>query len=148
MILGAHIENYSAAAGEQGLILHTRVTIGYDAPRRTVHELLITAARGTKHVRPSPAPFVLQRALDDFYVEYELNAYTDAPREMAAIYSEFHQHIQDRFNEAGVEIMSPHYTQVRDGNTLTIPAEHRRPSYVPGALRVARVDERGNNSVG
>ena len=141
LILGAHIENFSAVASEQGLILHTSVTIGYDAPWRTVHELLIAAARATEHIRPSPAPFVLQRALNDFYVAYEVNAYTDAPRDMAAIYSDLHQNIQDRFNEAGVEIMSPHYTQIRDGNTTAIPAEHQRPGYVPSALRVARVDD-------
>jgi hypothetical protein len=55
------------------------VTIGYDAPWRQVHELLIAAVGGTKQIRPSPGPFVLPRALDDFCVRYEINAYTDAP---------------------------------------------------------------------
>ena len=40
---------------------------------------------------------------------------------MAKIYSDLHQNIQDRFNEAGMEIMSPHYAQVRDGNKMAIP---------------------------
>ena len=48
-------------------------------------------------------------ALDDFYVRYELNAYTDAPQEMLNIYSNLHQNIQDAFNEFEVQIMSPHY---------------------------------------
>jgi small-conductance mechanosensitive channel len=52
---------------------------------------------------------VLQKSLDDFYVRYELNAYTDAPHMMANIYSELHKNIQDCFNEYGVQIMSPHY---------------------------------------
>ena len=59
---------------------------------------------------------MLQTSLDDFYVAYEINAYTDQPSRMAMIYSELHQNIQDQFNEAGVEIMSPHYDALRDGN--------------------------------
>ena len=58
---------------------------------------------------------------------YELNAYTDAPEIMPRIYGELHQNIQNKFNEAGVEIMSPHYTQVRDGNRTTIPANFLPP---------------------
>ena len=65
---------------------------------------------------------MLQTALNDFYVSYEINAYTDAPEYLSRIYSELHQNIQDKFNEGGVEIMSPHYTNLRDGNQTTIPA--------------------------
>ena len=43
---------------------------------------------------------------------------------MAAIYSELHQNIQDCFNKAGVEIMSPHYNSLRDGNKSTIPIQN------------------------
>jgi small-conductance mechanosensitive channel len=56
-----------------------------------------------------PPPFILQTSLDDFFVKYELNVYTDAPQNMAHLYSELHQNIQDCFNEYGVQIMSPHY---------------------------------------
>jgi small-conductance mechanosensitive channel len=52
---------------------------------------------------------VLQTALNDFYVSYELNAYTDRPLEMAQIYSDLHWNIQDAFNEFGIQIMSPLY---------------------------------------
>ena len=62
---------------------------------------------------------MLQTSLNDFYVTYEINAYTDQPNLMANIYAELHQHIQDKFNEAGIEIMSPHYAQIRDGNKST-----------------------------
>jgi small-conductance mechanosensitive channel len=136
MVLGSHIINFSSAAKEQGLILHTSVTIGYDAPWKTVHELLIGAARATTHILRTPEPFVYQTSLDDFFVTYELNAYTDQPNLMASIYAELHQHIQDKFNEAGVEIMSPHYTQVRDGNRTTIPAQYLPKSYQAPAFRV------------
>jgi small-conductance mechanosensitive channel len=136
MVLGSHLINFSSVAKEQGLILHTSVTIGYDAPWRTVHELLITAARATTHILAKPEPFVLQTSLDDFYVTYEINAYTDEPNLMATIYAELHQNIQDKFNEAGVEIMSPHYGQIRDGNQTTIPEQYLPKSYQAPSFRI------------
>jgi len=136
MVLGSHIINYSSAARGSGLILHTTVTIGYDAPWKTVHALLITAARETDHILKEPAPFVLQTSLDDFFVTYELNAYTDQPALMANIYSDLHQHIQDQFNQAGVEIMSPHYSALRDGNRVAIPDDHLPKSYRAPVFRV------------
>ncbi|WP_447975060.1 mechanosensitive ion channel family protein [Nitrospira sp. Kam-Ns4a] len=141
MVLGSHLVNYSASAGKPGLILHTSVTIGYDARWRKVHELLMAAARETEHIKAEPTPFVPQTALNDFYVSYEINAYTDQPNRMAEIYSELHQCIQDKFNEAGVEIMSPHDTQLRDGNRTTIPKPYLPEDDVPPAIRVAQADE-------
>jgi small-conductance mechanosensitive channel len=122
MVLASHIINYSAAAAEGGVILHTTVTIGYDTPWRQVQELLLSAAEKTDGLLSTPTPFVLQTALNDFYVSYQLNAYTDKPAIMARTYSELHQQIQDKFNQAGVEIMSPHYRAERDGNQTTIPS--------------------------
>jgi small-conductance mechanosensitive channel len=136
MIVNSHVINYSTMAGTEGLILYTSVTIGYDAPWRTVHELLIKAALATKGILKDPPPFVLQRALNDFYVSYELNAYTQYPRQMVVIYSDLHQNIQDQFNEGGVEIMSPHYTQLRDGNKTTIPENYLPPDYTPAGFRI------------
>ncbi|PJB32076.1 MAG: mechanosensitive ion channel protein [Deltaproteobacteria bacterium CG_4_9_14_3_um_filter_65_9] len=139
MILSSHIVNYSSSAKECGLILNAGVTIGYDADWRKVHELLISAARRTADIQESPSPFVFQTSLDDFYVSYELNAYTEKPQVMAATYSLLHQNIQDVFNEAGVEIMSPHYSQIRDGNRMAIPDSSLPPGYAPPAFRVERV---------
>jgi len=139
MILSSHIVNYSSSATERGLILNTGVTIGYDADWRKVHELLLSAARRTEGIMASPPPFVLQTSLNDFYVTYELNVYTGNPRVMAATYSLLHQNIQDAFNEAGVEIMSPHYSQIRDGNKVAIPDSSLPPGYAPPAFRVERV---------
>ncbi len=94
MILNSHITNYSSMAREKGLILHTAVTIGYDAPWRQVHELLLTAAGRTNGLLKEPPPLVLQRSLDDFYVRYELNVYTDTPQNMAQLYSELHKNFK------------------------------------------------------
>jgi small-conductance mechanosensitive channel len=119
-----------------GGILHTSITIGYDAPWRQVHDLLLEAAKATPHILQSPPPFVLQTALNDFYVTYELNAFTDHPQTMPAIYSELHQNVQEKFNEGGVEIMSPHYAQLRDGSHTTIPEQYLSPDYTPSAIRI------------
>jgi len=135
-ILGSQILNYSAMARTSGLILHTTVTIGYDAPWRKVHELLINAALATDGVLKEPRPFVLETSLNDFHISYELNAFTDRPNDMIDIYSHLHEAIQDSFNRGGVEIMSPSFYALRDGNTVTIPAEHRPPGYQSPSFRV------------
>jgi len=131
MVLNNEIINYNAPMVDEGLILNTTVTIGYDVPWRQVHDLLIHAAIATCDIQSAPKPFVLQTSLDDYYVSYELNAYTHAPERMAVIYSELHQNIQDWFNEAGVEIMSPGYTAFRDGEELTIPAQYQNHGPIP-----------------
>ncbi len=135
MVLGSHVINFSSSAQTFGLILHTTVTIGYDAPWRKVHETLLAAAKATEHILPQPEPFVLQTALNDFYVSYELNAYTDKSQGMARIYSALHQNIQDCFNAAGIEIMSPHFSALRDGNQSTIPPEYLPEDYRPPNFR-------------
>lgn len=120
-ILGAHILNYSAQARERGLILHPTVTLGYDAPWRRVHELMIRAAQRTEGILPDPKPFVLQTSLNDSHISYELNAYTAQANRMAELYSELNRNLQEEFNGAGVEILSPMYIATRDGNKITIP---------------------------
>lgn len=130
------IVNYTAAEldpDQAPLILHTTITLGYDVPWRKVHQVLVDAAKSTTHLLSDPEPFVLQTSLDDFYVSYELNAYTQNPSIMARIYSELHQNLQDKCNEAGIEILSPHYSAVRDGSQTTIPEEYLPKNYTtPG----------------
>ena len=132
MVLANHIINFSSLARrEPGLILHTTVTIGYDVPQEQVCALLIEAAQATEKIESDPAPFVLVTSLEDFYVSYEINAYTRQARTMPATYSELHGHIVDIFNTAGVEIMSPHYSAIRDGNPLALPKDHLPKNYEP-----------------
>lgn len=140
MVLGSHLVNFSSCARQEGLILHTSVTIGYGTPWRAVHKLLIAAAESTSHILTKPEPFVWQTSLNDFHVTYELNAYTDQANLMPEIYAELHRNIRERFNEAGVEIMSPHYTQVRDGNRSTVPEEYLPEKYQAPAFRVNLLD--------
>ncbi|WP_216900831.1 mechanosensitive ion channel family protein [Synechococcus sp. CCY 9618] len=125
-VLGSHVINYSSAANDPEtppLILYTTVTIGYDVPWRQVHEVLIQAALAVPDILRDPRPFILQTSLDDFFVSYQLNAYTDRPGVMASIYSDIHQNIQDFCARADIEILSPHYRAMRNGNPSTIPAE-------------------------
>jgi small-conductance mechanosensitive channel len=136
IVLGSHVDNYSTLGAEKGLILHTTITIGYDAPWRRVHELLVEAALATSGILPEPPPYVLQTSLNDFHVSYEINAYTREPRSIDRVYSELHQNIQEKFNEGDIEIMSPGFTAVRDGNTVTIPPDHRPRGYEAPGFRI------------
>ena len=137
LVLSSHIINFSSCCRDGALILHTSVTIGYDAPWREIHQLLISAALATKDILKDPTPFVLQTALDDFYVNYQINAYTNQPGQMMSIYSELHQSIQDTFNEAGVEICSPHFSALRDGNRIAIPDNYLPKTYSAPGFRVS-----------
>jgi small-conductance mechanosensitive channel len=136
IVLNTPITNYTRVAGTRGLILHTSITIGYDAPWRTIHELLTRAALATRDVLPDPAPFVWQTSLNDFYVTYEINAFTANAAEMQRIYADLHANIQDAFYAAGVEIMSPHVLALRDGNTVAIPEAQRPAGYEAPRFRV------------
>lgn len=135
-MLNSHTINYTTANDEDGLILHTTITLGYDVPWRTVHKVLIDAAMATEFVKKLPRPYVLQTSLDDFYVSYQLNARTREIHKMAKIYSELHQNIQDKCNEASIEILSPHYGAQRDGNHSTIPQENLPEDYQAPWFRI------------
>jgi len=120
VMVGARIVNYSRQAVGSGAVLGTTVTIGYDAPWRQVHSMLLQAAAETDGVRQDPVPRVIQRSLSDFYVEYELIFNVDDPIKRWSILSELHTHIQDNFNEEGVQIMSPHY-ETQPGERVFVP---------------------------
>jgi len=139
LVMSAQIINFSTSAADgDGVILHTSVTIGYDVPWKQVRDLLVEAARDTKNILDKPEPFVLQTALNDFYVSYEINAYTKNPKYMAFTYSELHKNILDKFDAAGVEIMSPHYYALRDGNASAVPSVLNAKDYAAPAFKVGK----------
>jgi len=127
VMVGGKVTNYSKLAEPDGAIVSTTVTIGYDAPWRQVHELLLGAAGRTPGVRARPEPFVMQRALSDFYVEYELRFRIAVPAERFVILSVLHAEIQDAFNDAALQIMSPHFVAQPDAPVLG-PRSGRTPS--------------------
>ncbi|MCA2665912.1 MAG: mechanosensitive ion channel family protein [Microcystis sp. M114S2] len=148
-LLSSNVINFSISSRElnRNLIIQTTITLGYDLPWRKAHTTLIEAALETEHILKEPAPFVLQTSLDNFYISYQLNAYTNQPNLMVIIYSELHQNIQDKCNEAGIEILSPSYTSLRDGNTTTIPENYLPSDYVAPPFRVQSSDNQENNTL-
>jgi len=135
-VLNGNTVNYSSYSQNEGLIINTTVTLGYDVPYKKVYAALIEAALRTNHIQKKPTPFVLQTSLDDFYVSYQLNAYTQEANKQASIYSDLHQNIQDCCNEMDIEILSPHYRAQRDGNMTTIPADYLGKDYQTPSFNV------------
>ena len=120
-LMASQTTNYTFSAHNYGVIVHTKVTIGYDMQWQKIRDLLLAAAAKTSHLQKKPEPFVRVTALDDFYVEYEINAYTRKSELLGDIYSELHQNILDSFHSNGVEIMSPHIFAHRNDLELQIP---------------------------
>ncbi|PSN20744.1 mechanosensitive ion channel family protein [filamentous cyanobacterium CCP5] len=142
-VLNNNVTNYSAICRETKgyLLLHTTITLGYDVPWRKVHDVLIDAAKTTTHIQSDPHPFVLQTSLNDFNVSYQLNAYTARPELMPRIYSELHQEIQDKCNAANIEILSPTFSALRDGNHSTLPSDYLPENYVAPSFSVRRAEK-------
>lgn len=134
VVVGSTVRNFTSQRQGQGsgrgVQISTMMTIGYDTPWRQVHAMLIEAALATPQVAPAPAPYVLQRALSDFYVEYELFATLRDPATRFAAISALHAQIQDTFNGYGVQIMSPHF-ETQPEAPLTIRPEHWYPAPAP-----------------
>ena len=124
-LMGSQTSNYTVAAKNFGIIVHTKVTIGYDVPWQKIKEIMESAALATPGIKHKPHPFMMITALDDFYVEYEINAYTDDAVKLPAVYSALHANLLQRFFEEGVEIMSPHIFARRDGIDLQMPEEFK-----------------------
>jgi small-conductance mechanosensitive channel len=143
-VISSHVTNFSSVLRRtQGhLLLHTTITLGYDAPWRKVHEVLIEAAKATKGIIPEPAPFILQTSLNDFHISYEINAFTDNPEIMPQIYSNLHQNIQDYCNQADIEILSPAFSALRDGNHTTIPANYLPTDYTAPTFQIRQRNDK------
>ncbi|HMW54603.1 MAG: mechanosensitive ion channel family protein [Candidatus Accumulibacter phosphatis] len=133
VLVGNPIRNYSRLAGARGTLVSTKVTIGYDTPWRQVHAMLIAAAEQTPGLRALPKPFVYQRSLADWYVEYELFAHMDKPLERVPVLSALHANIQDQFNTYGVQIMSPHFVSQPRNNVVVPPEGWHAPPAAPDA---------------
>ena len=125
-LMGSLTSNYTVAAKNFGLIVHTKVTIGYDVPWQQVKKIMESAALETPGIKRKPHPFMMITALDDYYVEYEINAFTDDAVKLSATYSALHQNLLKHFFEAGVEIMSPHIFAHRQDIELQMPPEYKK----------------------
>ena len=133
-ILNGEVTNYSNMARDKGVILHTTVGIGYDVPWRQVEAMLLLAAENTEGLLKEPKPFIRQKSLADFAVNYELNAYCDNASQMIELYTRMHRNIQDVFNENGVQIMSPGYMMGDPAEPKVVPKDkwYKPPATEPG----------------
>ena len=122
-MMSSQTSNYTLSAQQYGVIVHTKITIGYDEPWQKIERLLLEAADKTDGIKKHPKPFVRITTLDDFYVEYEINGCTERAKTLPAVYSTLHEHILDTMHGAGVEIMSPHIEARRDNLPVQIPKE-------------------------
>ncbi|MDD0815269.1 mechanosensitive ion channel [Curvibacter sp. HBC28] len=122
LVLNQPIRNFSRLVADGRFMLHTAITIGYDTPWRQVHAMLMEAAQRSAGVASEPPPYVVQTALSDFYVEYRLCAQSNrsAPHRRIEALNQLHGHIQDVFNEMGVQIMSPHF-RVNPQEPMVVP---------------------------
>ncbi|MFC5707933.1 mechanosensitive ion channel family protein [Aeromonas eucrenophila] len=123
VVVGGRVTNLTRLAGEKGVALLTKVTIGYDTPWRQVHAMLELAARRCQLLNQEEAPLVRQLNLQDWYVEYELQVRMKGDLLPAVVKTELHGHIQDVFNEFGVQIMSPNFIAQPDQAVL-VAKEH------------------------
>lgn len=146
-IMGSHTINYSAESDLDGLIINTKIAMAYDVPWQTFHELAKAAVARTALLESQPEPFIFQSSLDDFYVTYQVNAYTKHPHRQAFIYSELHKHLMDVFHEAGIEMVSPKYHAVRDGSVRDMPEKYRSAPTSPFTVRVNGEEDIKNRDV-
>lgn len=125
-LMGSQTSNFSLAARNFGIVVHTKVTIGYDVPWQKIKDIMESAALATPGVRHKPHPYMQITALNDFYVEYEINAVTSDAAHLPTVYSDLHANLLRRFFEEGVEIMSPHIFARRDGLDVQMPDEYKK----------------------
>ncbi len=128
-VIGASVVNFSFSRREiqQPVALATTITIGYDVPWRQVHHLMLSAARSVAGITDEIEPFVLQTSLNDFHISYELNAFVRDAGTYRQTLSEVLGALQDQFAAAGVEILSPGYHAIRNGNRSTLPPQGDAP---------------------
>lgn len=127
VVVSGRIVNLSATLKGEGINMTTSVTIGYDTPWRQVEAMLELAARRTPGIKHEISPLVRQLALQDWYVAYELQVQLEAGQSLAGARSALHGHIQDVFNEFGVQIMSPNFVNQPDAPVLVKEAEWYSP---------------------
>lgn len=118
-VLNSNVTNLSEQLDKSGLVLRCPISIGYDVAWQTVESLLLEAAKDIDGVLPEPAPLVQTNELGDFSITYTLLVRITDPAIAPAIRTRLNQAILDRFNTAGIQIMSPAY--VNDPVTPKIP---------------------------
>lgn len=147
-VLSGSVMNYSEKAKSKGVAMSLTATLGYETEWRTIHKLMCEGAKRTKYILQEPAPRVLETKFGDYYVAYELRAWTDYPEAMQYTFADLHRNVLDVFNVAGVEIMTPLVLAHRDASELAVPVESfpNRPD--PKGIAVSLLQKSGEKSKG
>lgn len=91
--------------------------------------MLSMASDRTEGLQAVPEPRVQQTSLDDFYVRYELTVFANEAHQRSETASRLHGHIQDVFNDYGVQIMSPNFV-AQPSDPVVVPKQkwHAAPA--------------------
>ena len=142
MVVSHTMTDFTRFGDTEGVFTPISLTIGYDAPWRQVQALLLEAAARTPGLRPEPKPLVLQMALEDFYVKYTLFVCLERQQSRPFTLNALHAHIQDLFNEYGVQIMSPNYVLDPAAPKIVAKKDWFAAPAAPGGSSVAADVER------
>ena len=125
-VMSSQTINYSMSIEKQSVLVSIDISVGYEIDRQQVKDILLSAAAEAKGVLISPKAFVLIPRLEDFYCLYQLNAYTKDVKTLARVRSNLNECIVDKFNEAGVELLSAHFMAQRDGSEIMMPPKYKK----------------------
>lgn len=110
-----------------GTIVSANVSLGYDAPRSLVNDLLISAAEHTGLTDP----FVQITALKDFSAGYRVGGFLSDVTGLVGTRSRLRANMMDGLHGAGVEIVSPAFMNQRQTPDRIIPVADGRTSSAP-----------------
>ncbi|MBL9036870.1 MAG: mechanosensitive ion channel [Archangium sp.] len=125
-VLSTSITNFTRETRD--VMVQVQVSIGYDTSWQQIEALLLEGARRTPTVAPTPAPRVLTSSLEDFYVVYRLVVAMRGSGLREELAAELQQHVLDAFNEANVQIMSPHYMMDPSAPKIAVPTPAASPT--------------------
>jgi small-conductance mechanosensitive channel len=140
MLLSEAVYNLSAAARADGLIVPVSVIFTYDVPAPVAHGVLMRAASRTDKVLTSPAPFVIQTALNNVSASYELRVFTRECNQLLRLTSELMENVEIEFREAGIDLNIPNITIIRESDLL------EQTGSAPSWAQPERSDQRTNEA--
>ena len=131
MLLSEAVYNLSAAARADGLIVPVSASFTYDVPSPIAHGVLLRAASRTDKVLASPAPFVIQTALNNVSASYELRVFTRECNQLLRLTSELMENVEIEFRAAGIDLNIPNITIIRESDQLDEQGTAAKSIFVP-----------------
>ncbi|MGB3200379.1 MAG: mechanosensitive ion channel family protein, partial [Nodosilinea sp.] len=137
-LLSNEVFNFTASRRDTNQPLKISASVGfdYDLPWQTVYDLLRDCALQTTGVLADPPPLVRHGQIDNFELIYQVKLSIDDPTLEDEIYSELYRRICDRCHEMGIEMLTPSYSAIRDGNRAVLPTNCLPDNYTPEGFRL------------